>query len=1239
MINTDSYNCTCSNVQGEYATVETLCENQGACQYPARCLAEGKGCAPGSGGDRCRQCLTSAQVAEILLAGGNTTALSPNGYFKAGQLCEVCPPTSLWQIIMAGGFVLVGAFTGFKVSQYVGPTATNNFKKAVEALQFFSLSLNMDLSWPGPVINIGKIFDAFSFNLEFLRPECVATGINWLNIFLTSVFGVPGVLFLIITFSVRRASRRYEFTIRNIHCHKNLVGDYVFWIEKRGCLWGARRTAESIGGDLVVKKLQKLYSSRITMRNFGTLSMTVLYLPIIRLCLQSFDCMDVPGFDGERLEYDVDIVCSSSSHRAIQTVSGVILVLFGVGLPLAIFLKVKSILASGKSKDPRTLDLWGSFYDIYRRNDLSYHDKIEIAAINKRTLRQDVHEHRVHQPRRGWGVVRGIADNVDSSGRVVAKPPAPPARRGWKMAMNIADNVDASGRVVSNPNFDERTNRVIQQVMAAQRPSTGAVAPNVIDEETAQVTPGEATSKPKSRNPVSRAMERAVTLGRGVTRTVSTIHRERHARMMVRDRVAVHYLSFEMICKSLAIMMASSRVQRTAVGGWGIVVVFWSFSMLIRFAQPWRPLTLGFGKYCVENCINRVELISMFSEGVLPALALIFPVRTDSDGNVLRSTSFDVMVVLMTFIITGSLTMRILMIVSERLSVRRDHLKMVDAPEESVERITTRVVEFAREGAIVSLYLYSNDIDVTRRKVRARLESTRIAMLELVRELRSYGVAEHDERATALHELADKIGHILNILAVKPPPEGPVIADRIQSLKEYERFLLSHAKSTYKRKRANRDAEEFAALEALFLAMKVHAYDKTIERLNEYMREYAEASLLPQVVELGQLYPGLVRKRAAVPKTFGATATELKGRALVKMKKALAVDLTELVERDAADEEPASSIPAAAGVGGFMAPREEEMYRSFSRVLNAVRAVEAPIRDYIRWVKTSHDTLTNISTSKEIPQKPPITKEVFEADMLDDLARHEDVVVEEARSTIASTPDGRRNAGVSRFVAKLKQTLEHDCKRCVESIREKVTVSSFHEATFIADAYLRASAECASKLRELRASTRFLGDVADAALRAIDHRRGYVEEAKKEALRLKRKEDKTARENVLDDIFGGGGSRNDREGKPRESRTTADVLSGALRSNRGETRAKKSSDVEREREGGQASSLYARAREWAMPDEDAMDTLARARRVVHVAASASTTTAAPIESPSASTRRGDSKPKARKRSFDPASML
>jgi len=1234
MINTDSYNCTCSNVEGEYATVETLCENQGACQYPARCLAEGKGCAPGSGGDRCRQCLTSAQVAEILLAGGNTSALSPNGYFKAGQLCEVCPPTSLWQVIIAGGFVLVGAFTGFKVSQYVGPTATNNFKKAVEALQFFSLSLNMDLSWPGPVINIGNIFDAFSFNLEFLRPECVATGINWLNIFLTSVFGVPAALFFIITLNVRRASRRYEFAIRNIHCQKNLVGDYVFWIEKR-TLWGTRRTSESIGGDLVVKKLQKLYSSRITMRNFGTLSMTVLYLPIIRLCLQSFDCIDVAGFDGERLEYDVDIVCSSSSHRAIQAVSGILLVLIGIGLPLAIFFKVRSIFASGKSNDPRTIDLWGSFYDIYRRNDLSYHDKIQIAAINNHTLRQNEDEHDERQRRQGWRLFRGIGDSVDASGRVVAKPTAPPARRGWKMAMNIADNVDTSGRVVSNPNFDERTNRVIRQVISSQRAissATGNVAAHATDEAI-----GESDADAKTRNRVNRVMARVVTLGRGIARTVSTIHRERHARMLARDRIAVHYLSLELMCKSLAIMMASSRVQRTALGGWGIVVVFWSFSIIIRYVQPWRPLTLGFGKYQIENCVNRIELISMFSEGALPTLAMIFPVQTDSDGNIVRNTSFNVMVIVMTFVIIGSVTLRILMILSERLSVRRDHLKMVDAPEESVERITTRIVEFAKDGLIVSLYLYSNHIDITRRKVRARLEATRIAMLELVRELRSYGITEHDERATALHELADKIGHTLNILAVKPPPEGPAVVDRIKSLKEYERFLLSHARSTYKRKRANRNTEEFAALEALFLAMQVHAYDKTIERLDEYMREYSEALLLPQVVELGQLYPDLVRERAAVPKTFGNTVTEFKDRALFKMKKALTADLTASVERDNAA--PSSASSSAYVVVGFMAPHEEELYRSFTRVVDALQAVEAPIQDYVQWVKASHDALANIATSREIPPKPPITAEVFEADMLDALARHEDIVVEEARASIASTPDGRRNASVTHFLAQLKRMLERDCKRCVASIHEKAAIYSFHEAIFIADAYLRASAECESKLRELRASTRFLGDVVDAARRDVEGRRGYVEEAKEEALRLKRKQDRMAQENVLDDIFGGGRNRKEEASKTRESRAPADVLSGALGVHKGRgTRAKEPLNVEQEREEKERASSYARAREWAMPDEDAMDALARARRVVHVAASASTT-AAPIESPSTSTRRGDSKPKAGKRSFDPASML
>ena len=48
----------------------------------------------------------------------------------------------------------------------MGAQATNNLKKIVESLQFFSLSLNMDISG-GTVLNIGKYLEALTFSVDF----------------------------------------------------------------------------------------------------------------------------------------------------------------------------------------------------------------------------------------------------------------------------------------------------------------------------------------------------------------------------------------------------------------------------------------------------------------------------------------------------------------------------------------------------------------------------------------------------------------------------------------------------------------------------------------------------------------------------------------------------------------------------------------------------------------------------------------------------------------------------------------------------------------------------------------------------------------------------------------------------------------------------------------------------------------------------------------------------------------
>ena len=80
----DSYNCTCDNPAGTYASPDLDCARTD-CIYADRCLAYGLGCAPGAGGNACDRCLTAADIAELPL--NERSRFSKNGYYKTGQMC------------------------------------------------------------------------------------------------------------------------------------------------------------------------------------------------------------------------------------------------------------------------------------------------------------------------------------------------------------------------------------------------------------------------------------------------------------------------------------------------------------------------------------------------------------------------------------------------------------------------------------------------------------------------------------------------------------------------------------------------------------------------------------------------------------------------------------------------------------------------------------------------------------------------------------------------------------------------------------------------------------------------------------------------------------------------------------------------------------------------------------------------------------------------------------------------
>lgn len=797
LIGTAQYNCTCDNPAGTFATPDGTQCAQVKCAYPERCLANGLGCAPGAGGDNaCDRCLTAADVAVL----ASSRSLNKAGYYKVGQSCVECPATSSAQIVAAAATVVVLAFFGFKASQLMGAQATSNIKKIIESLQFVSLSLTLSISWPGPVLRLGKFLEPLTFSIEFLRPECVATGLNWQNVFIASVFIVPVSTSLFIFISDVRAKRAYDRTVRRIHSERvGNSGATVYWIEAPGLLWGTRRTFVSEGGDKIVRELQRQYRFRASLRAFGVLTMTILYLPVVRMCLQSFECVQLDGVDGLRLEADIDINCESTTHKAYQVCAAFVLFVVGVGTPAYVVRLVRRIRFEGKLNDSRTLDVYGALYEVYRRDETSDERSLEIAQP--------------HQMEWGDGESgeRGEVDGTVHDGCATEAP--------WQT-------------------FD--------RALTIRR-------------------------SPLERSPSAQARERA-------------------ERMAWRDRLAVHFLAVELAQKSGVILTTSALVSNTSLSGWGLVLVNWFGAFVVYQCQPWRIMTLGFSRWRMRNALNRVEIAASFLQGVGPALIMIFPIERDDLGIPRRNLTFEVMTVIATGIITGLLSVRLLVFVGERLATKRQRMEIDGDPHECMERMRTSLVKFTKRGAIVSLYAFKADFDIKRRKTRARLEDTRDAMLRRIEMLkrdreevlfsdivddanhdaRVREVFSFDERITALYEVANKMAARVNAVTPSEPPEGSNSAERIRLAMEELSRLLSGEHD--RRRAAQITSHEEDSLDrdaGLHLALQVHAHERILTRLEADMHEYAGAERMADLVELSEAYAYVKTSKGALSRSFG----------------------------------------------------------------------------------------------------------------------------------------------------------------------------------------------------------------------------------------------------------------------------------------------------------------------------------------------------------------------------------
>ena len=228
---------------------------------------------------------------------------------------------------------------------------------------------------------------------------------------------------------------------------------------------------------------------------------------------------------------------------------------------------------------------------------------------------------------------------------------------------------------------------------------------------------------------------------KSLAKSPSAKARERAEKMHWKDRFSLYYLSIELIQKSSVILATSPLVtEQTKLSGWALVFVHWFIGIFVVVCQPWRIMTLGLGKWKISNCLNKVEAMAAFLQGFAPFLAMVFPVERDENGEVQENLTFDVITVMLTVIITGLLSIRILVFVFERLAVRRKKMDLEREPEKTVMKMQQAMIKSAKKGAVVSLYAMKTDFDIQRRKTRARLEDTRQAMLLRIDDLKEQQV-------------------------------------------------------------------------------------------------------------------------------------------------------------------------------------------------------------------------------------------------------------------------------------------------------------------------------------------------------------------------------------------------------------------------------------------------------------------------------------------------------------------
>jgi hypothetical protein len=350
------------------------------------------------------------------------------------------------------------------------------------------------------------------------------------------------------------------------------------------------------------------------------------------------------------------------------------------------------------------------------------------------------------------------------------------------------------------------------------------------------------------------------------------------------DRLALNYLAIEMIQK-LGVILAGSPNIAEGISIYGLVAVHWISALFVLICQPWRIITLGFAQKKIHNALNKTESTAGFLQGLIPLLGMIFATDSSLTG---LSTAF------LMGIICALLMVRVGMIVSERLSVSKKVTKKLNfekEPEESANSVHREFIDLAKAGKIVSIYALRAQVAVSKRKVRARLEATREAMLRRVQHMKDKG-DEDPAQIRALLEIANEVAHIVNVCTIQPVPADRDVEQQIESAANLLTTLIEAAEVEFVRRT---NANESTA-GALHLLLRIHAFDRAAKQLDDDMLEYARGERVTELISLGQEAVALEDEQRTLPEHFGTD--ELNASILCTQADTFTIQLAQVVSVD-----------------------------------------------------------------------------------------------------------------------------------------------------------------------------------------------------------------------------------------------------------------------------------------------------------------------------------------------------